>query len=451
MLACHPDHVGEILRRVNLAGYSGTVCNEGPVSKVHIVNVKLAGFVSQFKCGAANKTLPGWIFELTKEKASALLEGYLFGDGSHCTRGAYPGEKLGDYRVASSVSPKLALSLSLLVQRAFGIVASSYFSKVKKQTVIQGRTVNQCDRWNFSIPLHNRSNVLLGDYGTRLIRKNEATQDIGTVYNISVEEDESYVVNGIIVHNCRSHSMSGRRQGLGDEQGQVFDGVARVVRDVSPEIFVFENVKGLISSPDADGVKGGALRYMLNVMEGFGYTVEYKVLNANDHGTPQSRERIFIVGSKSGQHWAPPQPTLPGLTVYDGLADLLEVEGDIDLPNHVPTKHSQEIIDRIAQLGPGEGLYSGDVSPGRKKYSEGRQRLCLDLPSPTVKPNNGGLDIHPFENRGLTPREMARLQGFPDDFVFHGSISSWVLQIGNAVPPPLAKAVAESVRGLVQC
>ena len=249
---------------------------------------------------------------------------------------------------------------------------------------------------------------------------------------------------------CPSHSMSGRRLGMQDERGEVFDGVARVIGEVGPEVFVFENVKGLLSSPGKDGKKGGALPYIIETMTGLGYTVEHAVLNANDHGTPQSRERIFIVGSRSGLHWVPPQPSNVGLTVYDALADLLEMDDEPDLPNHVLTKHGDDIVARIAKLGPGEGLYSGDVSPGRKSYSEGRQRLAVDLPSPTVKPNNGGLDIHPFKHRGLTPREMARLQGFPDDFVFHGSISSWVLQIGNAVPPPLAEAVADSVKWMVQ-
>jgi len=261
----------------------------------------------------------------------------------------------------------------------------------------------------------------------------------GSVHDLSFHTEVDAIVSGF---PCPAHSMSGRRLGMADERGKVFDGVARIIGEVKPKVVVYENVKGILSSKDEEGNKGGALKYIIDATEGLGYTVSHKVLNANHYGVPQARERWILVGTLSGEVWDPPPPIFPRPTVYDAFADLIEMDGeDIDLPNHVLSSHGQEMVDKLKELRPGDPLYP--------QYPEGRMRLALDEPAKTIKENHGGSPIHPIEHRGTTPREMARLQSFPDDFVFLGSRRSWYVQIGNAVPVRFAQAIAESVRGLL--
>jgi len=234
---------------------------------------------------------------------------------------------------------------------------------------------------------------------------------------------------------CQTHSLSGKRRGLADPRGEVVFGVLRIAHSMRPRLLVFENVPGLITSPDADGEKGGALSFIKKEMMDLGYTVSYDVLNSNDHGIGQSRRRLFIVGSIDGKTWSRPSPDPEKRVVFDELFDLLD--DDVDLPNHERVKHRPDTEERLALLRPGESLYPN--------YPESWRRLSLDEPAPTQKENHGALSVHPLEPRCITAREMARLQGFPDDFEFLGSKSSVIKQIGNAVPVPLAKAVANSV------
>jgi DNA (cytosine-5)-methyltransferase 1 len=171
-----------------------------------------------------------------------------------------------------------------------------------------------------------------------------------------------------------------------------------------------------------------------------GYTVVHNVLDAHAYGVPQTRLRLFMVGTADGQMWVPPRewPVDDRRTVYDALCDILGRD-DVDLPNHEPSIHRRETVERIESMW-SEGrwsLYDG--------FTQSWARLALDLPAPTQTENHGGLCIHPEEPRVITAREMARLQSFPDEWVFHGSKREVLVQIGNAVPVGLARAVAESV------
>ena len=268
---------------------------------------------------------------------------------------------------------------------------------------------------------------------------NVKSDRIDTVYNISVEEDESYLANNFVVHNCQSHSMSGKRLGLADPRGQVVFGVLRIAKEMRPQILAFENVKDLITSPDADGERGGALMFIVREMTALGYTVVYDVLDSNDHGIGQSRKRLFIIGSLGKKSWIKPRPDAEKRVVYDELFDLLD--GYVDLPNHEIMNHKPETIEKLALLKPGESL--------NPNFKESWKRLALNEPSPTQKENHGALSVHPLEPRCITAREMARLQGFPDDFEFLGPKNSVLKQIGNAVPVPLARAVAKSILPLL--
>jgi DNA (cytosine-5)-methyltransferase 1 len=258
---------------------------------------------------------------------------------------------------------------------------------------------------------------------------------------------------------CQPFSTSGNRLGLLDDRGNLFLAMARAARAKRPKAFVIENVKGLLTHD-----RGRTLGTIVDVLSGLGYRVSHTLLNAWEFGVPQRRERLFVVGTRSDiqGRFEFPTPTGKGRTVEEAIGDLAGREGT--LPNHEPMRHTARIVERFKVIASGQSL--ADVpqehmqrrrgqpdSISGKIYKQNNQRLKADQPSPTICASFQSNFIHPTEHRNLTAREAARLQGFPDWFVFHGqrTTMSWerrlsqYQQIGNAVPPPLARAVASSV------
>lgn len=265
-------------------------------------------------------------------------------------------------------------------------------------------------------------------------------------YLIPVAECDTNVRVDAIVSGfpCQPHSLSGQRLGMRDPRATAFHQVMDQIHRLHPRVVVFENVQGLVSSKDADGKPGGALRHIRQRMMDAGYTVVHNVLDAHAYGVPQTRLRLFMVGMADGQMWVPPKewPMDDRRTVYDAFCDILGRD-DVDLPNHEISSHRPETIERIEAMWRENrwSLYEG--------FTQSWARLALDLPAPTQTENHGGLCIHPEEPRVITAREMARLQSFPDEWTFHGSKREVLMQIGNAVPVGLARVVAESIKPML--
>lgn len=284
---------------------------------------------------------------------------------------------------------------------------------------------------------------------------------IDDIRNIDISKipKADVVIGGI---PCQSFSIAGKRLGLKDTRGTLFYEYAKVVKAVQPKAFVIENVKGLVNH---DG--GNTLKAIISVMESFGYIVSYKVLNASDFGVPQNRERVFIVGIKSDQFKFPLAMSKETPTVKETIDDLVGKENTFH--NHEPMKHTKRIVERFKTIKQGKGLKDvpdkhkqrkrGDATKisGKTYYSNNR-RLIEDQPAPTICASFQSNFIHYSQHRNLTAREAARLQGFPDTFVFKGkrTTMSWekylsqYQQIGNAVPPPLAKVIAKSLKKYVK-
>ena len=226
---------------------------------------------------------------------------------------------------------------------------------------------------------------------------------------------------------CQGFSFCGKRDPK-DQRNQLYQEFLRFVKVIEPKIVVIENVPGLLSMKDYDNEK--IIDKIVHELIGLGYFVGYKVLTASDYGVPQSRQRLFIIAKKLGLF---PSPSKKKRTVMDAIADLPDKENGLN--GHVFFDTTKEIIEKINSLQQGERL--------SKKYNFSRQRLYSDKPAKTVvtKP----IFIHPFHNRFLTPRELARLQSFPDDFFFCGFKTDMVKQIGNAVPPVLARTIAKKI------
>ncbi len=224
---------------------------------------------------------------------------------------------------------------------------------------------------------------------------------------------------------CQGFSLCGKRDPK-DKRNKLYKQFLRFVNVINPQLVVMENVPSLLSMKDADGEL-----FISKIFRDFNelnYSVCYKILSASDYGVAQNRRRLIIVARKI--KYFPYKLQERKKTVMEAIEGLPK-----EINGHVVFETKEETIEKFKNLKQGEKL-----SP---TFNFSRQRLHADKPSKTVttKPTF----IHPYENRFLTPRELARLQSFPDDFIFCGSKTAMVKQIGNAVPPLLSEAIAKKI------
>ena len=219
-----------------------------------------------------------------------------------------------------------------------------------------------------------------------------------------------------------------------------------------------------------------------------GYETKIWFLNAEECEVPQSRRRVFFIGTRGVNKIELPTPQDKRLSVWDAISDLPNIEagegkepaeyasepsnyyqkwarmGSTAVYNHIAMRHTQRLIDRFKAIPNGCGIGSvseehaqrkrGDVSSiSGKVYSQNNYRVFPDKPCPTIAASFQSNFIHPFKNRNFTAREAARMQSFPDSYIFKGKRTkmSWekglsqYQQIGNAVPPLMAKTIAEKI------
>lgn len=198
-----------------------------------------------------------------------------------------------------------------------------------------------------------------------------------------------------------------------------------------PWYVVMENVPGILT------MKGGAVKEaIIEAFEEIGYpNMSVSVLESADYGVPQIRPRAIFVANRFGLSNPYPKPQLTPdqyRPIESAISDLPAYTAIPEI-NHEWTRHSKQYMERISKVPPGGSLYSTFFDAFKRQYP--------GLPSMTVKENHGGTHIHPHLNRVISAREMARLQTFPDDFIFEGPMKKAMWQIGNAVPPRLAEVV----------
>jgi DNA (cytosine-5)-methyltransferase 1 len=179
-----------------------------------------------------------------------------------------------------------------------------------------------------------------------------------------------------------------------------------------------------------------------------GYKVKMKLLKASDFGVPQNRERVIFIGVRNdiAKEITYPEKTHNAdgsdgkkkhQTVKEAIDDLKESPENKET-HHIYTNHSEAFTQKIKNTKVGESV--------NKKYTEAFFRCSPDKPSNTVKENHGGVFVHYEKDRVMTPRELARLQSFPDDYMFKGTKSSVLVQLGNAVPCGLSRAIAKEIK-----
>ena len=228
--------------------------------------------------------------------------------------------------------------------------------------------------------------------------------------------------------------MAGNRI-IDDPRNSLYKELLEIVNTLQPEFVVCENVVGIRSM-----LNGKVEEMILKDFAAAGYRMNATVLRAADYSVPQKRDRVIFIGNRIDKINYYPKPfLLPSeyITTGEAIKDLMLMEENVSF-NHVPTKHRADMMERMLQLEEGKSLYKG--------YSDAWKKCPWNEPSCTIKENHGGVNIHPKLPRVLTAREMARLQSFPDDFIFEGPKNKQLVQLGNAVPPLLAKAIGLAIR-----
>lgn len=291
------------------------------------------------------------------------------------------------------------------------------------------------------------------------------------------KQSKKYKVNMIIGGPpCQGFSNKGKKLGLNDPRNFLFLEYLDMVKRLHPKLFIIENVKAMVTAAN-----GYFISEIKNRIESLGYKIDIKILTASDYGVPQKRQRTIILAYDpkfiSGLK-LPDKTVEKATTVRDAISDLSYLEsgdGEFEqdyrtsaqsdyqnlmrknstkLYNHVATSHSELALKKLSMIPPEKGK---ECLPkemlGKQLFKTTWGRLKWDSQSPTIDtrfdtPSNG-TNSHPYLNRAITPREAARIQSFPDDFIFVGKKTHVTKQIGNAVPPLMARAIAANIKSAV--
>ncbi len=319
---------------------------------------------------------------------------------------------------------------------------------------------NEYDESIANAYIKNRSNVnMIIEDITKL-----SVKDVFSNYN----NKTTVVIGG---PPCQGYSQKGQRKSINDERNFLFRYFVDVVHEVQPDYFVMENVPNLLTAEN-----GLFKKQITTLFEDLGYSISADVYNAADFGVPQNRRRAVIIGKKGYTERLPiPKKTNGKTTIWDAISDLAFLEsGDgkeeqdyriepqsiyqkimrnnsNQLFNHVATNHSEIALKRMMMIPPKKGKECLPIEQLTKSiYSGTWERMDADDISVTITTRfdtpASGKFMHPYLNRAITVREAARIQSFPDTFRFYGTKTSQMKQVGNAVPPLLAQAIARAIR-----
>ena len=305
---------------------------------------------------------------------------------------------------------------------------------------------------------HNGSRVICGD-----ITQITYSKDIKPLIS---DEEIDVIVGG---PPCQGFSLSGPRN-FDDPRNKLYLSYVRLVKEIQPKAFIIENVPGLVRLFNGQ-VKDNIIK-QFNLL---GYDVQYKILCAADYGVSQNRRRVVFVGKKKSikKNFSYPEPHEDKVSCEMALSDLPPLEdytgsevqsyraeaknsyqrkmrlNSKELYNHVSAQHAQRVKDIISMV-PDGGNYKDLPEHLRKnnKFHVAWTRFCSSKPAPTIDTGHRH-HFHYKYNRVPTVRECARIQSFPDSFHFVGNKTQQFRQVGNAVPPLMAKAIADELKKIL--
>lgn len=327
-----------------------------------------------------------------------------------------------DYKVVSLFSGCGGLDLG--IEGGFEYLNSYY--KKNPFKIIWANDINekatQTQKLNFP-----NTNVVCRDITKILENKNNE--------QLSVFDNEFKLPNSADVviggFPCQDFSLAGKRQGFKVQRGKLYQSMARVIELLKPKAFLAENVKGIISWEN-----GLAIKTIIEDFSKLGYNVKYKLFNTADYGVPQCRERVIIVGVRNDLNvdieWPKPTHSMcnkdlkPWVTIKDAIGDLEDSNIHNSLPNNGYSKAK---------------LFKG---------KQGNTITKADKPAPTMRAeHHGNIEFHYCLPRRLSAREAARIQSFPDNFVFVKSTTDAYRQVGNAVAPVFAWHLAQMLKKIL--
>jgi DNA (cytosine-5)-methyltransferase 1 len=401
-----------------------SVTHERTCKRVHVTNQELWLFIKQFTKGnrASDKFLPEFVHDLPINLAKSLIKGYKAGDGA----------TVNGYTQFTSTSVELLEGLQRLFLKTDKRLYSLHQSHKAGKATIEGREVIVKDCFMLrGGETQGHCVEFTDDYVFIKVDKikKEKVENL-PVYNIEVEEDNSYCLPLVAVHNCQAFSVAGKRLGFEDIRGTLFFEIARIAKVKRPKAMLLENVKGLVSHD-----KGRTLDTIVQTLCDIGYTVDFEVLNSKFFGVPQNRERIFIIAIRDDL--IKPEPwKIEGtnvvakgkrrITKLDGvktfnfdwppqtevttrLRDILEDNVDeryylseektaklvAQLENHVPSNDDTK-PEKIA------GLYG--VSPTLTTMGGGHREPKIAVKTVgNVNPSGNGMNGQVYDSEGLSP------------------------------------------------
>lgn len=274
------------------------------------------------------------------------------------------------------------------------------------------------DRTDFNIIWANELNPIASDTYRANLGKHIIVGDINEQLR-NLPDHADVVIGGF---PCQDISINGKMLGLDGKRSSLYTAIVEAVEKLQPQVFVVENVGSLLLKQHKE-----ALNKILSDFAALGYELQYQAYHAEDYGVPQTRERVFIVGTRMGRpKFTPPKPTVTEpITAAQAIGDLEELPQDEEFSH----------IWSLANV-------SGE---------QGNRRLIADRPGYTIRAEcHGNIQFHYSLPRRISMREAARIQSFPDTFKFCGKLRETERQIGNAVPPVLAWHVAKAIEPLIE-
>lgn len=289
-------------------------------------------------------------------------------------------------------------------------------------------------------------------YKTNFPKHNLIQKDISKLSN---EEIKSLIGNQIIDviiggPPCQGFSMAGNigRRFIDDSRNQLFREFARIVEIVQPSYFVMENVARLFTHN-----KGETKKEIIELFKKMNYNVECKVVNTADFGIPQVRNRVLFIGNRISNKIVFPTKTIDKpISIKEAIDKLPKLKSGekSKIPNHISMKHSEQMLEKMKYVSDG-GNRNEIPELIRPKSGDVRKYIRYKSTEPAVCVTGDMRKIfHYSQNRALTVRELATLQTFPLDFVFKGSTISQQQQVGNSVPPILAKEIALTIKKMMK-
>lgn len=456
-----------------------SLAKERTVTKCHICNTEFMEFVIKyFGHGASNKFIHQDILDLPVHLLRAFMEGYLSGDGHF--------HEEGQEWSCNSVSERLIRDLQQAIMKVYHAAPKYNFFKRPETTVIEGRTVHQKDthslKWHTEA--RKQDKMFYEDGIIWAPVKGVESLNPTQVYDISVEDDNSFVCEGMIVHNCQDLSIAsgyqkGFEEGSGTRSSLAWE-VIRLLRKAKedgnlPEFLLMENVYAILNKRNIK-----EFTRLVGELDKIGYTSTYEVLNAKDYGVPQSRKRCFMVSSLDGA-FVFPGPCPDGRV----LGDVLEPPEDVPERYYLSESRLEGLMRstgkqadkgngfRFKPKGSEDTAFTVTTHAGSRKTDNfvcvqtatlaGKGHDCIKRiysptgMSPTVTTACGGghipkIELDGLRFRKLTPRECWRLQGFSDEAFDRAralGLSDTVMYrlAGNSIAVPCLTAILRGIYG----